>query len=84
MCCLHPPAASTSLSSAAIILNQATGESRRTYVDSDGSFVFYDVPAGVHMLFPFHMDLIYPEVRARLQRPPTRAACILACCSCLW
>lgn len=32
-------------------------------MDSDGSFVFYDVPAGVHMLHPFHMNLIYPEIR---------------------
>jgi hypothetical protein len=59
------PAASASLSSAAMILHTATGESRRTYVDSDGSFAFYDVPAGVHMLHPFHMTLIYPEVRGR-------------------
>lgn len=45
------------------MLHTATGESRRTFVDSDGTFALYDVPPGAHMLQPFLPSLIYPEVR---------------------
>lgn len=60
--------ASVSLSGAVIALHTANGESRRTFVDSDGTFVLHDVPPGTHMLQPFLLALMYPEVRLEVNR----------------
>jgi Protein of unknown function (DUF2012) len=39
------------------------GERRSTWPRPDGSFIFYDVPAGPHMLETVSTNLVYPQVR---------------------
>jgi hypothetical protein len=46
-----------------------------TYPHLDGSFLFRDVPAGVHMLQAYAMGYYYPEVRLDvLQRGGVKAS----------
>ncbi len=58
-----PPPAAFPMASTMLILHTSQGEEVRTYPDTDGSFTFYDVPAGAHQLRPFHPNLLFPEVR---------------------
>ncbi|KXZ54731.1 hypothetical protein GPECTOR_4g800 [Gonium pectorale] len=55
-------------SSTTLILHTALGEQIKTFVDSDGSFVYYDVPPGIHLLQPFHLHFIFPEIRLDVNR----------------
>ncbi|GFR50425.1 hypothetical protein Agub_g12644 [Astrephomene gubernaculifera] len=55
-------------SSATVILHTSLGEEIKTFVDSDGSFAFHGVPQGVHLLQPFHVNLLFPEIRLDVNR----------------
>ncbi|KAG2442224.1 hypothetical protein HYH02_009708 [Chlamydomonas schloesseri] len=55
-------------STTTIILHTSTGEEMRTYVNGEGAFAFHDVPSGVHLLQPFNLHLVYPEVRLEVNR----------------
>ncbi|KAG2491921.1 hypothetical protein HYH03_009656 [Edaphochlamys debaryana] len=54
-----------------LILRTQSGEEIRSYVDSDGSFAFRDLPPGIHTLQPFHLKLVYPEFRLEISRKGT-------------
>ncbi|KAG2434715.1 hypothetical protein HXX76_007605 [Chlamydomonas incerta] len=55
-------------STTTIILHTSTGEELRTFVNAEGAFAFHDVPSGVHLLQPFNLHLVYPEVRLEVNR----------------
>lgn len=50
------------LSGAVISLRSSNGQELRTYTDADGFFSFSNVPAGSHIVNPFILGLMYPEV----------------------
>ncbi|EFJ47265.1 hypothetical protein VOLCADRAFT_121012 [Volvox carteri f. nagariensis] len=58
-------------SSTVLTLHTAHGDLIRTFVGRDGSFVLSDVPSGVHLLQPFHLLLIFPEIRVEINRKGT-------------
>ncbi|KAJ9506158.1 hypothetical protein QJQ45_002435 [Haematococcus lacustris] len=41
----------------------ADGQELQSFVQSDGSFEFEQVPPGSHLLQPFHISYFYPEVK---------------------
>ncbi|GFH12059.1 DUF2012 domain-containing protein, partial [Haematococcus lacustris] len=41
----------------------ADGQELQSFVQSDGSFEFKQVPPGSHLLQPFHISYFYPEVK---------------------
>ena len=47
-----------------VLLALNGGAELRAFAKPDGSFVFYNVPAGTHMLDVVAMQLVYPQVNA--------------------
>ncbi|MEW5304114.1 MAG: hypothetical protein WDW38_003471 [Sanguina aurantia] len=56
------------LSGAVVSLRSSNGQEKRTYTDADGFFSFSNVPAGSHIVNPFILGLMYPEIRVEISK----------------